>query len=81
MPNITVENVDAVFSYRKPGGHEPALIRTSHRLAARMILECCPPGRERSLALTNLQQSNFWANAAVALKEVIDPATDSDEVR
>ena len=30
------------------------------------ILRNCPPSRERSLALTKLEESLFWANAAIA---------------
>lgn len=26
----------------------------------------CPDGREKSLAITNLEQTQFWANASIA---------------
>lgn len=31
------------------------------------IERLCPPSRERSLALTNLEQSAMWATKAIAL--------------
>ena len=30
-----------------------------------VILEVCPPSRERSLALTNLEQTVMWAMASI----------------
>lgn len=30
------------------------------------ILRFCPPGRERAVALTNLEQAAMWANKSVA---------------
>lgn len=41
-------------------------IRAAARIAAETILLMCPPSRERSLALTNLEQAVMWANASVA---------------
>lgn len=34
---------------------------------ARMINEECPESREKALALTHLQDSRMWANAAIAI--------------
>ena len=33
---------------------------------ANLLVDNCPPSRELSLALTNLEQVMFWANAAIA---------------
>lgn len=41
-------------------------IRTSAASLAQEILDYAPDSRERSLALTNLEQAMFWANAAIA---------------
>lgn len=34
-----------------------------------MLLTNCPPSRELSLALTKLEETLFWANAAIARNE------------
>ena len=36
---------------------------------ARTMINFCPPSRETSLALTNLQQAIMWANSAIAIHE------------
>ena len=33
---------------------------------AHLLNDLLPEGREKSLALTNLEQTMFWANAAIA---------------
>ena len=42
------------------------LVRAEHRDLAQMILDIVPAGRHQSLALTALQESMMWCNAAVA---------------
>lgn len=37
----------------------------AHNFAS-YLLTVCPPSRELSLALTNLEQTMFWANASIA---------------
>lgn len=41
-------------------------VRTHHRLLADFITKTVPRGRHQSLALTALQESMMWCNAAVA---------------
>jgi hypothetical protein len=41
-------------------------VRQRAFLLARTLTEMCPEGRELSLALTNLEQVMFWANAGIA---------------
>ena len=41
-------------------------IRVAAKALGASILENCPDSRERSLALTNLEQTTMWAVAAVA---------------
>lgn len=48
-------------------------MREGCKIIAEGILISCPPSRERSLALTNIEQAMFWANAAIARNEKWDP--------
>lgn len=41
-------------------------IREKAKDFASLIDEVCPEGRERSLAMTKLEEVMFWANAAIA---------------
>lgn len=41
-------------------------VRGACKVLALIINGACPDGREKSLALTNLEQVMFWANAAIA---------------
>lgn len=42
------------------------IIRQTAKDFAALILRYTPDSREQALALTNLEQAVFWANAAVA---------------
>lgn len=70
--DITLDNLDHVFRYQKPKPDQPpryeAIAKDCVTLA-RTILQSCPPSRERSLALTHLQETRMWANASIALNE------------
>lgn len=60
------------FTYHKPTSIQQKryeLIRSEAKDLADKILIYCPESRERSLALTNLEQSVMWANAAIARNE------------
>ncbi|MFM9261467.1 hypothetical protein ACKAMS_22780 [Rhodococcus sp. 5A-K4] len=45
---------------------EHGSIREACKALAHDLDAKVPPGREKSLALTNLEQAMFWANAAIA---------------
>lgn len=67
--NQVIENN---FSYHSPKEGQPAkyeAIRAKAKELAYLIDEQTPKSREQSLALTNLEQAVFWANAAVARNE------------
>lgn len=60
------------FVYHAPLPGQPeryALIRDWAGKCAELLNEMCPPSRELSLAMTNLEQAVFWANAAIARNE------------
>ena len=63
------DDLDRVYTYHRPKAEQAVSyesIRSAGRYVAEIILELCPHSRERSLALTNLEQSIMWANAAIA---------------
>ncbi len=65
-------DLDNIFTYHAPkaGQQEKYVaIREKAKEMAKMIIELCPESRERSVALTNLETSNFWANASIARNE------------
>ena len=60
------------FTYHAPKEGQPEkyeLLRNWAKYLAYMMTLNCPPSRELSLALTNLEQAVFWANAAIARNE------------
>ncbi len=48
----------------KQGQH--GSVRHACKTAAHRINELCPNGREKSLAITKLEEAMMWANAAIA---------------
>jgi hypothetical protein len=64
--------LEKVFTYHAPKDDQPeryVALRNSARSLAQMIYGLVPPSRERAVALTNLEQVIFWANAAIARNE------------
>lgn len=65
-------DIQRTFTYNKPFGDQPQRyenIRNHARAMAEVIDSHCPDSREKSIALTNLQQTVMWANAAIAINE------------
>jgi len=75
MYKITAEEESRLrkdFSYHPPKPDQiPRYeeIRDYARTFAAALLEKCPPSRERSLALTALEEAVMWANASIARNE------------
>jgi hypothetical protein len=69
------------FRYHEPTGGEQVAtyeaVRLLYRSLADKLLLTCPESRELSLALTNLEQSQFWANASIARNENPSPEGNS----
>lgn len=61
------ENVTALFD----------ILRDDAKEFARTIAAACPTSREKSLALTNLEQALMWAVAAVARNQHLIPPAES----
>ena len=67
------DDLDTRFRYHPPHGTQAERyerLRVSGRNLAELINELCPDSREKSSAMTNLEQSVMWANAAIARNEV-----------
>lgn len=64
--------IEQIFVYHAPFGDQAeryGLLRSEALKLAKQICHQCPYSRERSLALTSLQQAIMWANAAIAINE------------
>ena len=64
--NPAIENN---FRYHAPKEGQPekyTTIRDKAKEFANLLDELCPNSREKSVAMTNLEQAVMWANAAVA---------------
>lgn len=64
--NPTIENN---FKYHAPKEGQPEIytaIRDKVKEIAYYINEVAPDSREKSLAMTKLEEAVFWANAAIA---------------
>jgi len=73
MTNADVElnrpEMEIRFTYHKPTEGQPELykvIRDQAYDVAMMLQALCPQSRELSLAITKLEESVMWANAAIA---------------
>lgn len=67
-----MNSLDNIFSYHAPKDDQPGryeAIRAMGKEFAILIRECCPESRERSLAMTKLEEAVMWANAAIARNE------------
>jgi hypothetical protein len=70
MPDV--EDLANRFSYHAPKESQPERyhdIRAEVHAAATVINNRCPESREKSLAITHLEEAVFWANAAIARNE------------
>lgn len=65
---MDVKTIERNFTYHPPKPGEPekyVQLRDKAKELAILIDGLCPPGREMALALTNLEQTIMWANAAI----------------
>lgn len=58
------------FTYHPPNSEDKTSkykeIRAAGYDLASLINSHCPEGREKSLAVTKLEEATFWANASIA---------------
>ena len=60
------------FKYHAPQGNQAARyeeIRLQAKNLAKALMKFCPPSRELSVALTELETAVMWANASIARNE------------
>ena len=75
MPEITEKDrirIENTFTYHSPKGDQQERykeIRGKAKDLAYEIALSCPESREKSLAMTNLEQAVMWANASIARNE------------
>lgn len=67
-----IEQIENNFKYHSPKEGQPekyTKLREKAKELAYLISELCPNSRERALAITKLEESSMWANAAIAREE------------
>ena len=65
--------IEKAFSYHPPKQHRAGMhssIRETAKMLAYVIDELVPDSREKSLAMTKLEECVMWANAGIARNEV-----------
>ena len=66
---MDAKDLENRFTYHPPHERQAAryyLLRTEVHKLARLIDAKCPDSREKSLAITHLEETVMWANAAIA---------------
>lgn len=64
--------IDNNFTYHKPHGDQPQryeTLRADAKTFAAAVLSKVPESRERSVALTKIEEACMWANAGIARNE------------
>ncbi len=66
---VSQEDIENRFSYHAPDDDRVRLhgrIREELKMVADFLDAKLPDGREKSLAITKLEEAMFWANASIA---------------
>jgi hypothetical protein len=66
------EQIENIFTYHAPTPEQQVkykAIRAEAQVLAHLINDSCPESREKSLAITKLQELVMWANASIAINE------------
>lgn len=65
-------DLENIYTYHSPKDDQPERyerIRYKAKMLAAYINEYCPDSREKSLAMTKLEEAVMWANASIARNE------------
>ena len=71
---FTKNTIENNFMYHSPNAMQQEsykALRARGKSLANLILKHCPDSREKSLAITNLEQTIMWANASIARHEYL----------
>ena len=66
------EDIEHRFTYHAPKEGQPEkydYLRGKVRELAHLVNKYCPDSREKSLAITKLEEAVMWANASIARHE------------
>lgn len=77
---VANEEIETRFTYHAPFGTQPerfVQIRNAAKRLAYLLKDLTPGSREQSLSLTALEESVFWANAAIARREERGEVTEA----
>ena len=70
---MTNEELKSRFTYHAPTGDQPVRyerIRAKAMMLVAYIDEYCPDSREKSLAVTKIEEAVMWANASIAREDI-----------
>lgn len=62
-------DIENKFRYHEPKGDQPqkyAMLRNMGRELAELVNNMVPDSREKSLAMTKIEEAIMWANAGIA---------------
>ena len=66
---MDISDLERRFTYHPPTGEQPKYYEDIRDRAANLALfinAMCPDSREKSLAITKIEEAVFWANASIA---------------
>ncbi|MFP4661954.1 MAG: hypothetical protein ACLFPF_07185 [Halanaerobiales bacterium] len=69
---MNITDLENRFKYHSPKEGQPekySKIRSEAKGLAHLINKTCPDSREKSLAITKLEEVVMWANASIARNE------------
>lgn len=69
---MDIKQLMSAFTYHAPKAGQPekyTVIRDTAKGLAMLINDNCPDSREKSLAMTKLEECVMWANASIARNE------------
>lgn len=72
VQQVTPEEIELRFTYHAPTEEQRVRyerLRAAARTYAAIVVDLTPYSREQSLALTAVEESSMWANAAIARRE------------